>query len=139
MRASAESAPLPVALVLSGRRRSRPNRVRSALIRSRRWQEEFVAGEDLRIDCQVLRRKCNTERMRHINPTGKSARFRKNLSSPRAKNKPLRFFRNQPYKSAVPPPEGRIAIVTNVGRDAVDAMASARDSTLQGGPSCKAS
>jgi len=77
--------------------------------------------------------------MRPINPTGKSACCRKNLSSPRAKNKPLRFIRNQPYKSAVPPPEGRIAIVTNVGRDAVDAMASARDSTLQGGPSMKVS
>jgi hypothetical protein len=72
-------------------------------------------------------------------PDGQISLLPQNLSSPRAKNKPLRFIRNRPYKSAVPPSEGRIAIVTNVGRDAVDAMASARDSTLQGGPSMKAS
>ena len=44
------------------------------------------------------------------------------LSSPRAKNKLLPFFGNTWFTVAIPPcQEGRIAIVTNVGWDAVDA------------------
>ena len=54
-----------------------------------------------------------------ICPTGKSLNF---LSSPICKNIPLRVL---PKSAIYPPPsrspEGRLAIVTDAGRDAVDA------------------
>ena len=54
-----------------------------------------------------------------ICPTGGVGEF---LSSPRAKNILLPFFGNIGLVVAIPPcQEGRLAIVTNVGRDAVDA------------------
>ena len=54
-----------------------------------------------------------------ICPTGG---LRELLSSPRAKNILLPFFGNMWFVLAIPPcQEGRLAIVTNVGRDAVDA------------------
>ena len=54
-----------------------------------------------------------------ICPTGGVGEF---LSSPRAKNILLPFFGNIWFVVAIPPcQEGRLAIVTNVGWDAVDA------------------
>ena len=57
--------------------------------------------------------------MHVICPTGGVLEF---LSSPRAKNVLLTFFGKLWFALAIPPcQEGRLAIVTNVGRDAVDA------------------
>jgi hypothetical protein len=61
-------------------------------------------------------------------PTGKS----KNLSIPQAKNIPLSPSGKSSLQACPIPPhqEGRIMIVTNVGRDAVDAMARERRTAL---------
>jgi hypothetical protein len=54
--------------------------------------------------------------------SGKSLRILKSLSSPRAKNIVIPFFRNMWFALTILPcQEGRLAIVTNVGWDAVDA------------------
>ncbi len=63
-------------------------------------------------------------------PTGKSAGlFGDGLSSPFCKNIPISEYPNQRYKRHRPVPlEGRIAIVTDAGRDAVDADGAADES-----------
>jgi hypothetical protein len=54
-----------------------------------------------------------------ICPTGKSLNF---VSSPLFKKIPFRAYpKSNLYRQPSRPPEGRFAIVTNAGRDAVDA------------------
>jgi hypothetical protein len=62
------------------------------------------------------------EKARQIDPTGKSLRIGRNRQAP--KSKIFRFFRTANRAISTPIPsrqEGRIMIVTNVGRGAVDA------------------
>jgi hypothetical protein len=66
-------------------------------------------------------------------PDGQITFARRILSSPLAKNIPLCFLRKSPaYFLPSRPSEGRFAIVTNVGWDAVDAAVSGARQVIAG-------
>jgi len=72
----------------------------------------------------VRREWISWRRTKENDPSGKSPRSRQTLSSPFAKNILLSFLPKSPAcLEPSRPSEGRLAIVTNAGRDAVDADA----------------
>ena len=78
----------------------------------------------LRADLPAMANQIQTFGLRQINPTGKSLLiFRNRVKSPKSKYSAFAVGQISARTPAIPSrQEGRIAIVTNAGRDAVDAV-----------------